>query len=418
MNIKISIIVPVYNVYEYVGKCLDSLIHQSLKDIEIIVVDDCGNDKSMSVVQQYAEQDKRIKIIKNPQNLGLSESRNIGLTHAHGEYIAFLDSDDFVENDYYQKLYIAIHNNEADIAYSNVAEFYSETQIVYKNWFYEKLFLDRVKIAERAVDKQYIIYACCCWNKLYKKSFLDKYKFKFPKNLYIEDIPYTFMTTMMANKLVAVENATLFYRQRNNSIMAQAIKDRKSFDIFKIFTYIEQQLASYENISSEYKKILDVFKISQFWGWYIKCPFKYKMEFLKEVKMSFNKIDLSGNTFVSQFECEKYKYVIKDITKRRALYIFNYLPIFEIKKENFSKIVKIFNLEIFRRFFDTTNLRLSVFKIPLFTKIKQNNLKIISFLGISYTKQIGKKTKFSKKSIDKTMSIFKIITIQKGTIYE
>ena len=97
LNPKISIIIPVYNVEKYISQCLDSAINQSLKDIEIIIVDDCGSDNSMDIAKEYAKNDSRIKIIKNSQNQGPFTSRNNAVLAANGEYLVFLDSDDFLD---------------------------------------------------------------------------------------------------------------------------------------------------------------------------------------------------------------------------------------------------------------------------------------------------------------------------------
>ena len=97
INPKISIIIPVYNVEKYISQCLDSAINQSLKDIEIIIVDDCGSDNSMDIAKEYAKNDNRIKIIKNKQNQGPFTSRNNAVLAANGEYLVFLDSDDFLD---------------------------------------------------------------------------------------------------------------------------------------------------------------------------------------------------------------------------------------------------------------------------------------------------------------------------------
>ena len=96
-SVKVSIIIPVYNVEKYISQCLDSAINQSLKDIEIIIVDDCGSDKSMDIAKEYAKNDSRIKIIKNSQNQGPFTSRNNAVLAANGEYLVFLDSDDFLD---------------------------------------------------------------------------------------------------------------------------------------------------------------------------------------------------------------------------------------------------------------------------------------------------------------------------------
>ena len=107
MNINspyISVIVPVYNTEAYVGKCLDSLVHQTLHELEIIVIDDCGQDKAMDIVREYSQQDERITIITNDRNSGVAHSRNIGIKHAQGEYVSFIDSDDWIAPDYFELL--------------------------------------------------------------------------------------------------------------------------------------------------------------------------------------------------------------------------------------------------------------------------------------------------------------------------
>ena len=115
LNPKISIIIPVYNVEKYISQCLDSAINQSLKDIEIIIVDDCGSDNSMDIAKEYAKNDNRIKIIKNSQNMGLFLTRCEGIKSATGEYILNLDSDDFLDLRACEIAYNATKNGYYDI---------------------------------------------------------------------------------------------------------------------------------------------------------------------------------------------------------------------------------------------------------------------------------------------------------------
>ena len=115
MNIKVSIIVPVYNVEKYLRQCLDSLINQTLQEIEIICVDDGSTDNSSNILSDYAQKDSRI-IVHRQENQGLANARNAGLKLANGEYIGFLDSDDFVDIDFFEKLYQAASSDNADIA--------------------------------------------------------------------------------------------------------------------------------------------------------------------------------------------------------------------------------------------------------------------------------------------------------------
>ena len=113
---KVSIIIPFYNTEKYIGKCLETVVNQTLDDIEVICVNDCSTDNSLDVVYDFANKDKRIKVINNPLNMKQGASRNIGIKMATGEYIGFIDSDDWIDLDYFEKLYVAVkkHNPDAN----------------------------------------------------------------------------------------------------------------------------------------------------------------------------------------------------------------------------------------------------------------------------------------------------------------
>ena len=112
---KVSVIVPVFNTGEYLGECLESLLHQSLDDIEIICIDDKSTDDTTTIVAEYAKRDKRIKLIKQRKNQGVSIARNTGLDAAKGEYIGFVDPDDYIDLNFYGKLYATATESGADI---------------------------------------------------------------------------------------------------------------------------------------------------------------------------------------------------------------------------------------------------------------------------------------------------------------
>jgi glycosyltransferase involved in cell wall biosynthesis len=114
-NIKVSVIVPVYNVEPYLRRCLDSLINQTLKDIEIICINDCSPDNSLAILKEYAAKDNRVKIINFRKNKGVGIARNTGIKAAKGKYMGFVDSDDYVDLDYYEKLYKKAIVQTADV---------------------------------------------------------------------------------------------------------------------------------------------------------------------------------------------------------------------------------------------------------------------------------------------------------------
>ena len=118
--VKVSIIVPVYNVEKYISRCLNSLINQTLDDIEIICVNDCSTDNSFETVKEYAVKDSRFVLIEHEINQGLGSARNSGIGIASGKYIIFIDSDDYIDTDYCEKLYNTAKKYDADIVVTNL----------------------------------------------------------------------------------------------------------------------------------------------------------------------------------------------------------------------------------------------------------------------------------------------------------
>lgn len=122
---KVSIVVPVYKVEEYIDRCLDSLLNQTLKDIEIILVDDGSPDNCPKICDEYAQKDARVRVV-HKQNEGLGYARNSGMEVAVGEYIAFVDSDDFVDIRMFEELYDVARGNDSDVVYCNIYKYYNE----------------------------------------------------------------------------------------------------------------------------------------------------------------------------------------------------------------------------------------------------------------------------------------------------
>lgn len=132
MNPLVSIIVPVYNVSVYVEDCLSSIVSQTYDNIEVLCIDDRGTDDSMDIVRQYAKDDHRIKIIQNERNIGLGATRNVGIRHASGNYLFFLDSDDYITADAIEKLVMTAEASEADIIYGGSQAFASEAGLTHR----------------------------------------------------------------------------------------------------------------------------------------------------------------------------------------------------------------------------------------------------------------------------------------------
>ena len=208
---KVSVIVPVYNVEEYLPKCLDSLINQTLKDIEIIVVNDGSPDNSQKIIDEYRKKDKRIiSIVK--ENGGLGSARNIGLEKAKGEYISYVDSDDWIELDMLEQMYAEAKNQNAEIvicSFKNVYDNRSEEVFIDQNLINDTLNQKNNKILN-------LVSACC---KIYKRKFLLESKITFAENIWYEDFAYATKVLAKANNIGFVNEALYNYYIREKSIM-------------------------------------------------------------------------------------------------------------------------------------------------------------------------------------------------------
>ena len=246
-NPKISVIVPVYNVEKYLSECLDSIINQTLKEIEIICVNDGSKDNSLSILKEYASKDKRIKII-DKENEGLGYTRKVGLENANGEYILFCDSDDYyAELTAFEELYNHIEKLKVDVVIfgfiqkneiDNLIDYRSNYNIYPQKEVFSYLDIDNIFLTE-----------VMTWLKIYSKKFLDNYdNWYFPKHTFYEDNPFHYQI-LFRSKLSYLNKYFYVYRIRQNSIMTIKNNEKKISDSLKIFKEINFVLKDkYKNI--------------------------------------------------------------------------------------------------------------------------------------------------------------------------
>ena len=213
-NPEISIIIPIYNCEKYLSRCLDSIINQTFTNIEIICINDGSTDSSLKILQNYKTKDPRIIII-NQNNQKLGAARNRGLEIQKGNYITFIDSDDWIDNDYLEKLYNAIKTHNADCAISCVMKNRQNNTSYYFLNNKKEIFLTNIKncTANLIVPPDWYV----VWGKLYKKEILKD--LCFVENSFYEDIEYTMKLSAKINSLVKVPKIAYHYFENNESII-------------------------------------------------------------------------------------------------------------------------------------------------------------------------------------------------------
>ena len=216
---EVSIIIPVYNVGMYLQKGLNSIVHQTLKNIEIICINDCSTDNSLSFVQEYAKLDERITIIDLDKNCGQGKASNFALEVAKSDYIMFLDPDDWFELNTCELAYNKIRENNNDFIIFDFSHFYEDTQTIKEDKKFSKIFEDyseKNNINPRTCEKNYFCNAYA-WNKIYKKSFLNEFNIRFSESRFAEDSP--FFTKVMANaqSFSFIDESLYTYRQKSEN---------------------------------------------------------------------------------------------------------------------------------------------------------------------------------------------------------
>lgn len=244
---KFSIIIPVYNVENYLSKCLDSIINQTLLDIEIICIDDGSMDNSFKILLEYAKIDSRISIIKK-ENGGLSSARNAGMNVAKGNYICFVDSDDYIAFDFCERLYTEIleHNPDIIVFGANIFPMTKETD----SWTYNNLspYTQQFKKFEPEIllsnNRGYPF----VWRNSFKRSFLVKYNLKFDENVkFGEDTVFQVCAFPGANNISYIGDKLYNYRyDRKNSLMFNSRRDD--------FKRLKQHMNIIESIAIYWKK--------------------------------------------------------------------------------------------------------------------------------------------------------------------
>jgi len=247
---KLSVIVPVYNTGKYLPKCLDSILNQSLKDIEIIVVNDESPDNSVEIIEKYRKKYKDKIVFIDKKNGGQGSARNVGIKKARGEYIGFVDSDDFIEPTMYEEMYNTAIKNNSDIVICNLSDYYEKSNNK-KDVF---LNLNNNPSINEAIIKS----VPSVVNKIYRKELLQESNIVFDETIWYEDLPYSMQIIVNAKKISFVEKPFYNYFHRNISTMHNK-NIEKNLDILKAYDILINYLKKekkYDNYKEEFDFIL------------------------------------------------------------------------------------------------------------------------------------------------------------------
>ncbi|WP_407453239.1 glycosyltransferase [Methanobrevibacter sp.] len=290
MNPLVSVIVPVYNVEEYLDDCITSLINQSFKDIEIICVDDGSIDSSLDMLNEYASKDDRIKVFSK-ENSGPGPTRNYGLDHACGEYVIFLDSDDWLDLDTIKILYEKAKADDLDLLVYLLEDFDDNQNKFYEEDYYNNVnfpnFFDNKIFNHRDIKKSLFTLAVSPCNKLYRRSLIEKYRIRFPENVFFEDNPFHYEVLLSSKRISIIRKHFVLRRRRENSVTSDA--DEKLWDVIPVSNIVLDVFKKY-NLFEEYLDQVLNFKLRYIMMWYGLIEEQYKETYWKLMYDDFFKI--------------------------------------------------------------------------------------------------------------------------------
>ena len=323
----ISVIVPVYNVEKYLKQCLDSILVQTFSNIEIICVNDGSTDNSRKILEEYKNKDSRIKIV-DKKNGGLSSARNAGMKVAVGEFISFIDSDDWIEPTMLEKLYESMTTHNTDITICAVHQFDEQKQKNDdSNKYYTLEYFDESfdNCAFSYVDVRPFIMDVCvmAWNKLYRRSHIDECQAEFPEGLIFEDGPFFFSIFFKTKRVSIVRDFLYNYRiNRTGSIIQKAGK--KFLDVIDVVELMFNSIKN-EPFFNDIKNEFYIRKADDIVYRYDVIGLADKKQFSKKLRTKTFLFD--SNIFDFDYIKEKSPYTYKnmfDIKEKSNIFLYHY----------------------------------------------------------------------------------------------
>lgn len=285
--IKISVVIPVYNAKNYLFDCIKSLLDQTLSDCEFIFVNDGSTDNSREIIEKYQKEDSRLILI-NQENKGIGEARNSGVNIANGEYIGFLDNDDFIKDDFLECLYNKAIKDDLDILISKTILGRDGKFIIKDNRFEKDLIFDKTFIKKNIIPNLLRVEDLfAVWNKIYKRSFINENSIRFPGNRVIEeDNMFNLQAFNKAEKVLFTDYAGYYYREVANSKSRLTIENDYFSKALEKYNFDFKKEYDLSISSIELEKLKAIRFIQRIFYLVYKCsvskiPFKIKWNYIK-----------------------------------------------------------------------------------------------------------------------------------------
>lgn len=279
--VKVSVIIPVYNVENYLKECLDSVCRQSLKDIEIICINDGSTDNSLNILKDYQKQDNRLKIFSQ-NNYGPGNARNVGMDNADGEYILFIDSDDYIRDDVIEQLYNISKEYDADFTLFKLLNFDNNTGETNPIKYFDIPFLkkyDGATFNRFDLGEKLFNVSVTSPGKLFKRNFIDE--LRFPENIQFEDTPFIVEAIFRAEKMFFVDEYFYMRRVRQDSITRSNFA--RFSDCIEIFNMVDDISKKYDAYD-DFKELLFFRKYNNIRTRFLEVDEEYKKDFFDKIK--------------------------------------------------------------------------------------------------------------------------------------
>jgi len=338
-DIKVSVIIPVYNSEKVLNQCIDSVCNQTLSDIEIICVDDGSEDNSLKILKEYEKKDSRVNVLSQ-KNRGAGVARNKGIDVANGEYIAFVDSDDWIEDNALEKLYNNIKSNDSDMVLFNSIEHKPNNEFRKRIYLKKDDSLDYNNYTfDYHMNKNFVMNGMfVIWSKFYKTSFIKDNNIRFYSHEIFNDVQFHIQSMLFAKKISYLPEILYHYRRMGqNSLQNSRAVSRKGFILFDIFDEIEQWLKD-NGFFKDFETNFYRFVLTESQGRLNKTDDVYREDLFKIIKDKFMSMEITTES-LKNMNIRNYQFYIHVINSNSYFEYDKFLK--ATKKENISSNINL-----------------------------------------------------------------------------